>query len=39
VEALVCELLKPDGLYSTRAADEKTKSLKLKAIAAAPERL
>lgn len=30
-----CELLKPDGLYPTRAAREKTKSAKLKAIAAA----
>lgn len=30
-----CDLLKPDGLYPTRAAGEKTKSLKLKAIAAA----
>lgn len=30
-----CELLKPEGLYPTRAAREKTKSAKLKAIAAA----
>jgi DNA topoisomerase-3 len=30
-----CDLLKPDGLYPTRAAREKTKSAKLKAIAAA----
>ena len=30
-----CELLKPDGLYPTRAAREKTKSAKLKAIATA----
>jgi DNA topoisomerase-3 len=30
-----CDLLKPDGLYPTRAAREKTKSLKLKAIASA----
>ena len=30
-----CELLKPDGLYPTRAAREMTKSAKLRAIAAA----
>jgi DNA topoisomerase IA len=30
-----CDLLKPEGLYPTRAAREKTKSAKLKAIAAA----
>ena len=30
-----CDLLKPDGLYPTRAAREKTKSAKLKAIASA----
>ncbi len=30
-----CDLLKPDGLYPTRAAREKTKSVKLKAIASA----
>lgn len=30
-----CDLLKPDGLYPTRAAHEKTKSVKLKAIASA----
>jgi DNA topoisomerase-3 len=30
-----CDLLKPDGLYPTRAAREKTKSAKLKAIAEA----
>lgn len=27
-----CELLKPDGLYPTRAAREKTKSAKLKVL-------
>ena len=30
-----CDLLKPEGLYPTRAAREKTKLAKLKAIAAA----